>query len=156
MAFYRLTSTKELCQRLTWTTYDGVDYNEHRANVHLSPRGAHWKAFSARYFIPPLAFSVHCINISVHSPCIVLTLDPGLTIIELADPQGALSQEVPTCVISAGVYRHLMLEIGCSKLLKSSLWFEEYICVGTNIHSTEEPVTKVSELNLKLYTAPLW
>ena len=55
---YRLTSTQELCQRFTQTTYDGVDYNEHRANVHLSPRGAHWKAFSARYFIPPLAFSI--------------------------------------------------------------------------------------------------
>ena len=27
---------------------------------------------------------------------------------------------------------------------------------GTNIHSTAEPVTKVSELNLKLYTTLLW
>jgi len=83
MAFYRLTSTQELCQRFTRTAYDGVDYNEHRANVHLSPRGAQWKSFSARYIIPPLAFSVHCINISVNSPCIVLTLNPGLTITEI-------------------------------------------------------------------------
>jgi len=82
MAFCRSTSTQELWQCFTQTTYDGVDYNEHRANVHLSPRGAHWKAFSARYFIPPLTFSVHCINISIHSPCIVLTLDPDLTVIE--------------------------------------------------------------------------
>ena len=28
--------------------------------------------------------------------------------------------------------------------------------VGTNMHITAEPVTKVSELNLKLYTAPPW
>jgi len=53
-----------------------------RAKLHLSPRGAHWKTFSARSFIPPLAFSIHCINIFVHSLCIVLTLDPGLTVVE--------------------------------------------------------------------------
>jgi len=48
MAFCRLTSTQELCQCFTQATYDGVDYNEYRANLHLLPRGAHWKAFSAR------------------------------------------------------------------------------------------------------------
>jgi len=31
------------------------------------------------YFIPPLAFSVHSINISVHSTCNVLILDTSLT-----------------------------------------------------------------------------
>jgi len=82
VALCRSTSTQELCQCFTQTTYDGVDYHEPGANLHLSHRGANWKAFSARYFIWPLAFSVYCINISVHSPCIVLTLDPGLTIVE--------------------------------------------------------------------------
>jgi len=28
--------------------------------------------------------------------------------------------------------------------------------VGTNVHSTSEPVTKVLELNLKLHTVSLW
>ena len=49
-----------------------------------------------------------------------------------------------------------MLEIGGSKHFISSLQFEEYMHVGTNMHSTSEPVTKVSELNFKQYTASLW
>ena len=53
-----------------------------RVNLHLSPRGADWKAFSAHYIIPPLASSIYCINISIHSPCNVLSSDPGLTIPE--------------------------------------------------------------------------
>jgi len=70
----------------TQTTYDGVDYNEHRANVHLSPRGAHWKAFSACYFIPPLALSVHCIK-HFHTLSVYHTnIRPGLTSIEQTAP----------------------------------------------------------------------
>jgi len=45
------------------TTYDGVDYNEHRANLHLSPRGAHLKAFSARYFIRPFVLTFPYISV---------------------------------------------------------------------------------------------
>jgi len=50
MAFCHSTSKQDSCQCFTQTTYDGVDYNK--------PRGAHWKAFSACYFIPELAFSI--------------------------------------------------------------------------------------------------
>jgi len=49
-----------------------------------------------------------------------------------------------------------MLEIGGRNHFISSLQFEEYMYVGTNTHSTSEPVTKVSELNFKQYTASLW
>ena len=48
-----------------------------------------------------------------------------------------------------------MLEIGGSKHFISSQ-FEEYMYVGTNMHSTQEPVTKVSELNFKQDTSSLW
>jgi len=82
MALCRSNSTQERCPCFTEKTYDGIDYNEHRVNLHLSPRGAHWKAFSAHYIIPPLASSIYRINISIHSLCNVLSSDPGLTIPE--------------------------------------------------------------------------
>lgn len=69
----------------------------------------------------------------------------------------------PTCsILPSGTHKcwsvdkHLMLEIGGSKPFISGLSFEEYMYVGTNMHSTAEPVTKMSEWNLKLNTAPSW
>ena len=56
--------------------------NTERTYIYHPERHAGRLSLFVIKFILPLAFSIHCINISVHSPCNVLTLDSGLTVPE--------------------------------------------------------------------------